>query len=99
MRNKKDGLSMAILEEGEFGLDEFEKDGFGDGTINKEDVISDEREEEIEEEDVIGDEWEEKDVGGGENVEPFVGMEFASEIEAKKFYNSYGGRLGFSVRV
>ncbi|XP_078174761.1 protein FAR1-RELATED SEQUENCE 5-like isoform X2 [Carex rostrata] len=99
MSNEKGGLPMAIVEEGEFGIYEFEEDWFGGDTINEEDVIGDEREEEIEEDDVIGDEWEEEDIGGSENVEPFVGMEFASEIEAKKFYNTYGGRLGFSVRV
>ncbi|XP_078179559.1 protein FAR1-RELATED SEQUENCE 5-like [Carex rostrata] len=85
MSNEKNGLPIATVEECEF-----EEDWFGGDTINEVDVIGDEREED----DVIGDEWEEDDIEGCENVEPFVGMEFASEIEAKKFYNSYGGRLG-----
>lgn len=34
-----------------------------------------------------------------ENQEPYEGMEFESEEAAKKFYNSYARRVGFSIRV
>ena len=55
MSNEKGGLPIATVEECEFGIYEFEEDWFGGDTINEEDVIGDEREEEIEEDDVIGD--------------------------------------------
>ncbi|KAJ8647864.1 hypothetical protein MRB53_000887 [Persea americana] len=35
----------------------------------------------------------------GEDQEPFQGMQFESEEAAKKFYNSYARRVGFSIRV
>lgn len=34
-----------------------------------------------------------------EDQEPFQGMQFESEEAAKKFYNSYARRVGFSIRV
>ncbi|KAJ4778775.1 FAR1-related sequence 5 [Rhynchospora pubera] len=33
-----------------------------------------------------------------ENQQPYVGMEFKSEVEAYNFYNKYGGYKGFSIR-
>ncbi|XP_042515266.1 protein FAR1-RELATED SEQUENCE 5-like [Macadamia integrifolia] len=39
-----------------------------------------------------------QDIGLDFEIEPRVGIIFNSEIEAYKFYNSYGGRMGFSVR-
>ncbi|XP_004290122.1 PREDICTED: protein FAR1-RELATED SEQUENCE 1 [Fragaria vesca subsp. vesca] len=36
---------------------------------------------------------------GGPVGEPYVGMEFDSEEDAKKFYIEYARRVGFSVRV
>ncbi|KAJ4763552.1 Protein FAR1-RELATED SEQUENCE 5 [Rhynchospora pubera] len=33
-----------------------------------------------------------------EILQPYVGMEFKSEVEAYNFYNSYGGYKGFSIR-
>ncbi|KAF3322928.1 protein FAR1-RELATED SEQUENCE 7-like protein [Carex littledalei] len=81
----KCGLPIPNFEEGEVGGNEKEKD----------DVVGDESKEE----DVEGDESKEEDVGGDENMEPFVGMEFGSDLEARQFYNSYGCRLGFSIRV
>ncbi|XP_010557750.1 PREDICTED: protein FAR1-RELATED SEQUENCE 5-like isoform X2 [Tarenaya hassleriana] len=37
--------------------------------------------------------------GGGEILEPYVGMEFESEDDAKNFYVEYARRLGFVVRL
>lgn len=37
--------------------------------------------------------------GGGEIIEPYVGMEFDSEDDARKFYVEYARRVGFVVRV
>ena len=39
------------------------------------------------------------DSEGGTVGEPYVGMEFSSEDDAKKFYTEYARRVGFSVRV
>ncbi|XP_043718131.1 protein FAR1-RELATED SEQUENCE 5-like [Telopea speciosissima] len=39
-----------------------------------------------------------KDIGLDDDSKPKIGMLFNSEYEAFDFYNSYGGRLGFSVR-
>ncbi|XP_042508153.1 protein FAR1-RELATED SEQUENCE 5-like [Macadamia integrifolia] len=39
-----------------------------------------------------------QDIGLDFEIEPRVGIIFNSEIKAYKFYNSYGGRMGFSVR-
>lgn len=39
------------------------------------------------------------DSEGGPIIEPYVGMEFESEEEAKKFYTEYARRVGFYVRV
>ncbi|KAK8717849.1 hypothetical protein V6N13_045102 [Hibiscus sabdariffa] len=36
---------------------------------------------------------------GSEIIEPYVGMEFESEDDAKKFYIEYGRRIGFVVRI
>ncbi|KZV52373.1 hypothetical protein F511_32596 [Dorcoceras hygrometricum] len=36
---------------------------------------------------------------GSEVVEPYVGMEFESEDDAKRFYNNYAQRVGFVVRI
>lgn len=40
-----------------------------------------------------------KDLEGSEVVEPYVGMEFESEDDAKRFYNDYAQRVGFVVRI
>ncbi|XP_073155646.1 uncharacterized protein [Henckelia pumila] len=40
-----------------------------------------------------------KDMEESEAVEPYVGMEFESEDDAKRFYNDYAQRVGFVVRV
>lgn len=40
-----------------------------------------------------------KDMEGSEIAEPYVGMEFESEDDAKRFYNDYAQRVGFVVRV
>lgn len=73
----------------------FEEDEVGGNEKERDDVVGDESEEE----DVQGDESKEEDVGGHENMESFVVMEFGSDLEARQFYNSYGCRLGFSIRV
>lgn len=39
------------------------------------------------------------DMEGNEVAEPYVGMEFESEDDAKRFYNDYAQRLGFVVRI
>lgn len=39
------------------------------------------------------------DSEGGPIIEPYVGMEFESEEDAKKFYTEYARRVGFYVRV
>ncbi|XP_024166118.1 protein FAR1-RELATED SEQUENCE 5 isoform X1 [Rosa chinensis] len=39
------------------------------------------------------------DSEGGSVIEPYVGMEFESEEDAKKFYTEYARRVGFFVRV
>lgn len=36
---------------------------------------------------------------GGEILEPYVGMEFESEDDARKFYIGYARRVGFVVRI
>ncbi|XP_031248428.1 protein FAR1-RELATED SEQUENCE 5-like [Pistacia vera] len=36
---------------------------------------------------------------GGEILEPYVGMEFESEDDARKFYTVYARRVGFVVRI
>ena len=36
---------------------------------------------------------------GGEVLEPYVGMEFDSEDDARKFYFDYARRIGFVVRI
>ncbi|GMI98613.1 hypothetical protein HRI_003530600 [Hibiscus trionum] len=36
---------------------------------------------------------------GSEIIEPYVGMEFESEDDAKKFYTEYARRIGFVVRT
>ncbi|XP_024933083.3 protein FAR1-RELATED SEQUENCE 5 isoform X1 [Ziziphus jujuba] len=43
----------------------------------------------------------EVDIGssGGPIIEPYVGMEFDSEDDARKFYVEYARRLGFVVRI
>ncbi|XP_078177442.1 protein FAR1-RELATED SEQUENCE 5-like [Carex rostrata] len=46
-----------------------------------------------------GGDIEEEEVRHDENVEPFVGMEFSSVVEAQQFYTAYGCRLGFGVRI
>lgn len=40
-----------------------------------------------------------KDLEGSEVAEPYVGMEFESEDDAKRFYNDYAQRVGFVVRI
>ena len=30
---------------------------------------------------------------------PYTGQIFSSKLEARKFYNSYAGRIGFSIRT
>ncbi|KAJ4730358.1 Far1-related sequence 5-like protein [Melia azedarach] len=37
--------------------------------------------------------------GGDEILEPYVGMEFESEDDARKFYMGYARRVGFVVRI
>ncbi|XP_073107840.1 protein FAR1-RELATED SEQUENCE 5 [Elaeis guineensis] len=37
--------------------------------------------------------------GGDAKIEPFEGMEFATEEDAWTFYNSYARRLGFNTRI
>ncbi|XP_043714414.1 protein FAR1-RELATED SEQUENCE 5-like [Telopea speciosissima] len=39
-----------------------------------------------------------EDIGLDVENQPQIGMKFNSENEAYDFYNSYGGRMGFSVR-
>ena len=36
---------------------------------------------------------------GSEILEPYVGMEFESEDDARKFYTDYARRVGFVVRI
>ncbi|KAL6563502.1 hypothetical protein OROGR_002461 [Orobanche gracilis] len=38
-------------------------------------------------------------VEGGEVLEPYVGMEFDSEDDTRRYYNEYARRVGFAVRV
>ncbi|KAL2238483.1 UNVERIFIED_CONTAM: Protein FAR1-RELATED SEQUENCE 5 [Sesamum indicum] len=40
-----------------------------------------------------------KQVEGGEVLEPYVGMEFESEDDAKRFYNDYARKVGFVMRI
>ncbi|KAL7124594.1 hypothetical protein ABFS83_14G059300 [Erythranthe nasuta] len=40
-----------------------------------------------------------RSVEGGEVLEPYVGMEFESEEDARRFYNDYARRVGFVVRI
>ncbi|KAL0419414.1 UNVERIFIED_CONTAM: protein FAR1-RELATED SEQUENCE 5 [Sesamum radiatum] len=40
-----------------------------------------------------------KQVERGEVVEPYVGMEFESEDDAKRFYNDYARKVGFVMRI
>ncbi|XP_042505688.1 protein FAR1-RELATED SEQUENCE 5-like [Macadamia integrifolia] len=47
---------------------------------------------------ILGNTMGDQDIGLDFEIEPRVGIIFNSEIEAYKFYNSYGGRMGFSVR-
>ncbi|XP_044501264.1 protein FAR1-RELATED SEQUENCE 12-like isoform X2 [Mangifera indica] len=35
----------------------------------------------------------------GDDVEPYIGMEFKSRDDARKFYVAYGRRTGFTVRI
>ncbi|XP_045804431.1 protein FAR1-RELATED SEQUENCE 5-like [Trifolium pratense] len=41
----------------------------------------------------------EQPVADSDTIEPFIGMEFNSREEAREFYNAYGRRIGFTVRV
>ncbi|KAL0390297.1 UNVERIFIED_CONTAM: protein FAR1-RELATED SEQUENCE 5 [Sesamum calycinum] len=40
-----------------------------------------------------------RSVEGGEVLEPYVGMEFESEDDARRFYTDYARRVGFVVRI
>jgi hypothetical protein len=41
----------------------------------------------------------EQPVADSDIIEPFIGMEFNTREEAREFYNAYGRRIGFTVRV
>ncbi|WJX74553.1 hypothetical protein P8452_58193 [Trifolium repens] len=41
----------------------------------------------------------EQPVADSDIMEPFIGMEFNTREEAREFYNAYGRRIGFTVRV
>ncbi|KAI3461796.1 hypothetical protein Pfo_018459 [Paulownia fortunei] len=53
----------------------------------------------LEEDDVIEGEDNIRSVERGEVLEPYVGMEFESEDDARRFYNDYARRVGFVVRI
>ncbi|KAK4419731.1 protein FAR1-RELATED SEQUENCE 5 [Sesamum alatum] len=40
-----------------------------------------------------------KQVEGGEVLEPYVGMEFNSEDDARRFYSDYARKVGFVMRI
>lgn len=40
-----------------------------------------------------------RQIDDGEALEPYVGMEFQSEEDARLFYNDYARRFGFTVRI
>ncbi|GFQ05980.1 protein far1-related sequence 5 [Phtheirospermum japonicum] len=52
-----------------------------------------------EENDIIEEKDNTEPVGPGEALEPYVGMEFESEDDARRFYNAYARRIGFVVRI
>ncbi|PIM99682.1 hypothetical protein CDL12_27822 [Handroanthus impetiginosus] len=54
---------------------------------------------ESDEDDVIKGDNNTRSVEGGEVLEPYVGMEFESEDDARRFYNEYARRVGFVVRI
>ncbi|EYU40669.1 hypothetical protein ABFS82_14G058900 [Erythranthe guttata] len=65
---------------------ESERDDWNSNDSEEDDVI------EIEENNT-------RSVEGGEVLEPYVGMEFESEEDARRFYNDYARRVGFVVRI
>ncbi|KAG8371664.1 hypothetical protein BUALT_Bualt13G0111700 [Buddleja alternifolia] len=52
-----------------------------------------------EEDDVVEGEDNIKSLEGDDVIEPYVGMEFESEDDARRCYNDYARRVGFVVRV
>ncbi|KAK6145160.1 hypothetical protein DH2020_021980 [Rehmannia glutinosa] len=55
--------------------------------------------EDLEEDDVVEGKDNIPSLEGGEVLEPYVGMEFESEDDARRFYNDYARRVGFVVRI
>ncbi|KAL8548846.1 hypothetical protein ACS0TY_007929 [Phlomoides rotata] len=53
----------------------------------------------LEEDDFVDAEEDLRQVDDGEVLEPYVGMEFQSEDDARRFYNDYARRVGFTVRI